>query len=475
MKTSLVNERILLVEDEGITRTSLQKMMLTWGCQVDACESAEEASVKMQENVYTVVLTDVQLPGRSGIELLRDITAKSGSPAVIIMTAYSTISAAVEAMKAGAHTYLSKPVIIDELRLTLERLAERRQDKAELAQLRNALGNTRGFAGMTGNSPAMRKVYTLIERIADSPSSVLILGESGTGKELAARAIHRQSGRQQQRFVAIDCGALPATLLESELFGHEAGAFTGATHAKAGLFEVARGGTLFLDEIAEASPEVQAKLLRALQERVIRRLGGTTDIACDTRVLCATNRDLDALVAEGKFRAELLYRIRVITLKLPPLRERDGDLPLLIDHFVRTCALRLNRPVRGVTPAALQKLQQHAWPGNIRELANVIEAAVNVADGPLLDEQLFTLSAPPAATVLPAESAPAAYATWDYATLKREQVRRLDAVFFPRLLAECRGNISAAGRQCGLDRKHLYAKLRDLGLDVREERRAART
>ncbi|GAB6081219.1 sigma-54 dependent transcriptional regulator [Desulfuromonas carbonis] len=354
------------------------------GYRVDTAADGVQALAYLQHTPCDLVISDINMPRLGGIELLARIKEKWPETVVIMITAFSSTDEAVEAMKQGAYDYITKPFKNEEIRLIIKNALERRSLRQENQQLKKELGQRYSFAGLIGKSREMQLIYDLIEKVAASRANVLISGESGTGKELVARAIHHQSERRERPFVPINCGAIPENLLESELFGHEKGAFTGATQQKLGLFEVADGGTLFLDEIGELPQMMQVKLLRVLQERELRRVGGTRNIPVDVRLVAASNKDLASEVARGAFREDLFYRINVIPLHLPPLRERRGDIPLLLEHFYRQLT---GRETLRVTEGAMRRLLDYPWPGNIRELENVVERCMVLDQGDELREE----------------------------------------------------------------------------------------
>jgi two-component system response regulator PilR (NtrC family) len=355
------------------------------GHEVLVAEDGRTAIALLEKEPVELLISDVRMPDVSGVQVLA--AAQRVNPEIIgiMVTAFASTETAVEALRLGAYDYLSKPFNVDELKLKVRKALERRHLQQENALLKRALQDSHQFSNIIGRSPGMQAVFQLIQTIAPTTSTVLVTGESGTGKELVARAIHFNSPRKDRPFVAVNCGALPETLLDSELFGHVRGAFTGADTNKKGLIEVAEKGTIFLDEIGEMSPLVQVKLLRVLQERKFRRLGGTEEIEADIRIIAATNRDLTKLVAEGKFREDLFYRINVIPVRLPPLRERPEDISLLAEHFLAKYAAQIGRKISGISPEAVRKLQSYSWPGNIRELENAVERAVALEAGPLIE------------------------------------------------------------------------------------------
>jgi DNA-binding NtrC family response regulator len=378
-------ERILVVDDEASMRRMLEILFQQEGFETDCASSAEEALEALSRGTFDLVLSDIRMPGLDGMELLRRLKAEESQADVILMTAYASTESAIEALKLGAFDYITKPFQVEELVNIVRHAFEKKVLREENLRLREELARREQFGEIVGGSARMKAIYALIERVAPTMSTVLIYGESGTGKELIARTIHHRSPRARRPFVAVNCGALTETLLETELFGHVKGAFTGAHAAKRGLFEVAQGGTLFLDEVGEMTPAMQVKLLRALQERRIRPVGGDEERPVDTRVIAATNQDLPRLIQEKRFREDLYYRINVISLELPPLRERQEDIPLLVAHFLAKYGRIMARQVPVVSAEALRVLEHYRWPGNIRQLENVVERAMALLDGDRLE------------------------------------------------------------------------------------------
>jgi DNA-binding NtrC family response regulator len=366
---------LLIVDDESSLRDFLSIVFEGEGWDVRAAASLHEARERLHESEPDLVLCDLMMPDGSGLDFLREMKAQSEAVPVIMITAYTSTQSAVSALKAGAYDYIAKPFDIEELKIIVRKAVERRDLEAENVHLRTALEERFTFANIIGKSSRLQQIFGVVARIAPTHSTVLITGESGTGKELIARAIHYHS-RRPGKFVSINCGALPESLLESELFGHEKGAFTGAIREKRGLFQEAGKGTIFLDEITEMSPAMQVKLLRVLQDRSVRRVGGTEEIPVDVRVIAATNRDLGDSIQKGTFREDLFYRINVIPISLPPLRQRKEDIPLLADHFIAKYSALLNIQPKRISVEAMRALEKHGWPGNVRELENVIERAV---------------------------------------------------------------------------------------------------
>jgi two-component system response regulator PilR (NtrC family) len=382
-------KRILVVDDEPSMRELLGIMLRREGFEVVVAESRAMASAVLAKGPVDMVITDVKLPDGDGIEILRHVKAASPETVVVVMTAFGSTQTAVAALKLGAHDYLTKPFDVEELKIVVRGALERRQLEEENLLLKAEFRTRHGLDRIIGVSPSMAAVFSLIRSVAGTSSTVLVTGESGTGKELAAKAIHALSPRRDAPFVSINCGALTESLLESELFGHMRGAFTDAHQNKKGLFEAAHRGTLFLDEVGETSPGMQVKLLRALQDRKIRRVGGTDEIDVDVRIVAATNRPLEDLVKERRFREDLFYRLNVIPIRIPPLRERREDIPLLAEHFLAEFSQEMGKRVARISSEAMSRLLSYRWPGNVRELENVIERAVALETTPtVLAERL---------------------------------------------------------------------------------------
>jgi two-component system nitrogen regulation response regulator GlnG len=465
--------RVLVADDEPAIRWLLERLLRQAGHAVTVAEDGTTALERAAGETFDVALLDVRMPGLDGFEALSRIRAAAPETAVIVMTAHGSVRAAVEAMQRGAYDYLTKPFDNDEVLLLIERAVAARALAREVVELRTGIQEVWEFGALVGKSPRMQEVYKTIGRIAGTDVSVLIRGESGTGKEVVARAIHHYSRRAGKPFVAVSCAAIPATLLESELFGHERGAFTDAHQRRAGRFELAQGGTLYLDEVGDLGPELQPKLLRALQERQFERVGGSETLRVDVRVVAATNRDLEALIREGRFREDLYYRLNVLTLALPPLRERPEDVPFLVDHLLAKYAGELGE--RAVSAEALDRLRGHDWPGNVRELENVIQhAMVMAAAGVILPEHLSIAGS--------GALRPVADSTLDQAIRERLEacVRGLGAreaanlyelvlglverPLLQAVLRETGGNQLRAAALLGINRNTLRKKLRGLGL-----------
>ena len=396
--------RLLVVDDEATARRALATLLGDDGYTVDTAASGEEALERLAASPPDLLLTDVRMPGIDGVELLSRARESDPNLAVVVMTAFGNVRDAVHAMRLGAEHYITKPVDLDELSLVIDRVLRQKALLREAGLLRERVRDQNRFENLLGVSAPMRSLFKTILQVAPSRATVLLTGESGTGKERVAQAIHESSSRRDGPFVKLHCAALAETLLESELFGHEKGAFTGANVRREGRFKLAHGGTLFLDEISEISPSIQVKLLRVLQEREFERVGGNETLKVDVRIIAATNRDLAQMVREGRFREDLYYRLNVVGLRLPPLRERREDIPLLADFFLRRFAKDANKTLTGFTPEALQTLTTYPWPGNVRELENAIERAVVLAAGPLVGRE--HLSLPGAVAALPPSPAP---------------------------------------------------------------------
>jgi two-component system response regulator PilR (NtrC family) len=377
--------RVLVVDDERSMRELLAIMLKQAGHEVTVADGGEAAIQALKSDTFDLVITDLRMRRVDGLAVLRAAKEHSPQTVVLVVTAFASTETAVEAMKLGAYDYLTKPFKLDEIKLTIANALERKRLQDENQALKRQLRRQRGFENFIGKSRQMLDIFDTIRKAAEGFSTVLVTGESGTGKELVARAIHDESPRRNGPFVSVNCGAIPETLMESELFGHAKGAFTGAVADTVGLFSAAAAGTLFLDEITEVPPSVQVKLLRAIQEREIRRVGDTRDLKVDVRLIAASNRDVAKAVADGALREDLFYRLNVIPVHLPPLRERREDIPPLVAHFLTSVSAKLGRPVRGVTPEALTVLEHYHWPGNVRELENVIERALVLGSGDTLD------------------------------------------------------------------------------------------
>ena len=383
----MAQQNILVVDDEKSMCEFLEIMLKKDGYEVTSTTSGDKALELLDNNLYSMVLTDVRMPGVNGFEVLRKTKEVSPDTVVIMITAYGSPEGAVTAIKEGAYDYITKPFRVEEVKLTIKKSLERNNLIRENIRLRQEVEERYKFWNLIGKSPKMQRVYELVEKVAQTKANVLITGESGTGKELVAKAIHYNSARKDQSFVTLNCGAIPENLLESELFGHMKGSFTGAIANKRGLLEMAAGGTLFMDEIGELPLPLQVKLLRVIQEREFKRVGGTEDIKVDVRIISASNQDLQQKVAQGGFREDLFYRLNVIQIKLPPLRERKEDIPLLVNHFVRKYSAETGKEIEGVLPEALELLLNYDFAGNVRELENIIERSITLETSSTITER----------------------------------------------------------------------------------------
>ncbi len=446
--------RVLVVDDDRETVDLLQEILAKEGYQVATAGDGHAALAlvsRTSNEPPDVVITDLQMPGMDGLALLSELRTRLPDTLVILATAYGSLKTAVDGIKAGAFDYLSKPFIVNEIRLVVRRALEHKQVLQENRDLREQLRDRYRFDNLVGSSPGMVAVYKLIARVAQTDSTVLIQGESGTGKELVARAIHTNSQRHAGPFVAVDSGSLAESLLESELFGHERGAFTGAVAAKKGLLEKAHLGSCFLDEMADVSLALQSKLLRVIQEREIRRVGGSEAIPVDVRIIAATNKDLQRLVESGKFREDLYYRLNVVTIAIPPLRERPEDIPDLAQFFVQKYSTARTKPVTGVSPEAMALLSSYGWPGNVRELEHVIERAVVLTPNPIL----LPHDLPPA-TQAQATQPPAQRGNWP-------SLESMERDYILRVLDAHKGDVGRAAEILGIHRKTLQRKIQRFG------------
>jgi len=439
--------KLLIVDDELSVRDSLGKWFREEGYDVTTVENAGDALTRLAEQRWDAALVDIKMHGTDGIELQRRMHEVDPELIVIIMTGYASVETAVTALKNGAYDYVTKPLDPDEIAHLVKNALAHKRVAQENVLLRETVAEVARPGELIGQSTAMRKIFDAIETVGPTDATVLVTGESGTGKELVARAIHQASPRRFHPLVVIHCGALTETLLESELFGHEKGAFTGAQYRKKGKFEIAEGGTVFLDEIGDITLKTQTDLLRVLQEREITRVGGNQIIKVDFRCIAATNKDLEKLIEEGKFRPDLFYRLNVFRIELPPLRARREDIPPLVDHFVRKFSLAMNKRITRVSPAAMNQLQQQPWVGNVRELENAVERAMVVGQEPELHEQDF---------IFKPQSVAAASASGK----KLEEMERAHIL---RVVEECGGNQSHAAEILDIDRVTLYHKLKKYG------------
>lgn len=460
--------KILVVDDEKVMRAFLERALKKLGYEVELAASAEEALERFVPRRYQLVLSDMRMPGISGLELLERLLERDPGASVVIMTAFGTIENAVEAVQRGAVDFVTKPIELSHLKLVLKRAVSDSQTKDELERLRPHADTREQLGLLVGRSLPMKRVYNLIDRVAPRDLTVLILGETGTGKSLCAKALHQFSKRSQGRFQTVDCTSLQETLLESELFGHEKGSFTGAHEQKRGHFEVASGGTIFLDEIGDAPLSVQPKLLRAIQDKVIVRVGGTDQIRVDVRVLAATNRNLEEMVAAGTFRQDLYFRLTTFPIELPPLRDRVDDLPLLVENLLLDTGI----PDLELAPEAALALESGKWPGNVRQLQNVITRASVLADDGLIEIEHLEGVLPELSQAL-AEAAPETGPGGHSLPISpqvldlplREARRHFERFYLERTLRVTQGNVSEAARRVGMGRASLHDKLNKLGVD----------
>ena len=439
--------KLLIVDDELSVRDSLGKWFREEGYEVTTVENAGDALTRLAEQRWDAALVDIKMHGTDGIELQRRMHEVDPELIVIIMTGYASVETAVAALKNGAYDYVTKPLDPDEIAHLVKNALAHKRTAQENILLRETVAEVARPGDIIGQSAAMRKIFDAIETVGPTDATVLVTGESGTGKELVARAIHQASPRKFHPLVVIHCGALTETLLESELFGHEKGAFTGAQYRKKGKFEIAEGGTVFLDEIGDITLKTQTDLLRVLQEREITRVGGNQIIKVDFRCIAATNKDLEKLIEEGKFRPDLFYRLNVFRIELPPLRERREDIPPLVDHFIRKFSLAMNKRITRVSPAAMNQLQQQPWVGNVRELENAVERAMVVGQEPELHEPDFIFKPQ----------------TGSAANASGKKLEEMERAHILRVVEECGGNQSHAAEILDIDRVTLYHKLKKYG------------
>jgi DNA-binding NtrC family response regulator len=468
LRCTAMKASLLIIDDDANTLASLSRAFRLAGHEAAVCESAARALELARTQPFDLILSDVVMPGKDGLTLLEELKAAGVSAPVVMISGQATIEMAVRATRLGAVDFLEKPISTEKLLLTIENALRLRRLEEENRRLRRSLGRHE----IVGAGAAMRRLMEQVERLAASDTRVAILGETGAGKELIARALHDKSARARGPVVTLNCAAVPAELIESELFGHEKGAFTGAASRHAGKFEQADGGTLFLDEIGDMPLGMQAKLLRVLEEGEIERIGGGAPVRVDVRVLVATHRDLEALVREGKFRQDLFHRVFVFPLRLPPLRERTDEIPALAEHFARLLAEQNDWKARALTPEALEELKRYPWPGNVRELRNVIERACLLATGDALDADAVRAALPGAAHAIP--TGVSASASASPASSAGTLAERVEAFERETILAELRRqahHMTNTARALGLERSHLYKKCQQLGIDLRAARK----
>ncbi len=458
-----MKRNILIVDDEVKMRRVLQISLEEEGYSVREVKNGEDALAKLSETSFNLVIADMKMPGMNGVELLKKAKETDPGMPFIIMTAYGTVQTAVEAMKSGAFDYILKPFDIDEMKITVSRALDIKQLKKEKQFQQKELKDKYAFANIIGNSSGIRSVCGLIREVADITSNILIYGESGTGKELVSRAAHFGGIRAERPFVAVNCAAIPETLLESELFGHVKGAFTGAHAEHTGKFELADGGSLFLDEISAMSPALQANLLRVLETKTFEKVGGVKSISVDVRIIAATNTELKDSIREKTFREDLYYRLNVVPVNIPPLREREEDIPLLAEHFINVFSKELKKNIGPPTPECVEILMNYDWPGNIRELQNVIERAAVLAKGGVIGPANL-----PDDIKSGKRSIPGNLAELSYTEAKKHVIDAFENDFFSTLLKKTGGNVSEAARIAGIDRKNFYDKLKKSGIEQKQ-------
>ncbi len=457
-----MNPRVLIVEDEAAIRLALSGLLRREGYDVEQADSGEPAIARLRTDAFDLVLTDLALgAGASGMDVLRAVKEFQPDTPVVMITAHGSEKIAVEAMKAGASDYVPKPFDNDEIRLVVRRALDRTRLERENRILRERIDREWRFENLIGSGAAMAQVFETVRKVAETDLTVLVRGESGTGKELVAQALHQRSSRRARPFIAVNCAAISRELVESELFGHEKGAFTGADARRVGKFEAAHGGTIFLDEIGDMPSATQAKVLRVLQERKLERVGGNRPVEVDVRVVAATHRDLEREVRAGGFREDLYYRLKVVEIDLPSLRERPEDVPALVNHFLEEVSRRLDRAKMPIAPDALARLARHPWPGNVRELRNVVEQAAVLAGGDAIQEFDLRL---PVETVDTATPRAHGEAKRTFSAAKREAVVDFERSYLLSALRANDGNVSRTAAAIGMVRQSLQQKIRELGL-----------
>jgi len=456
----MIPKRILIVDDEESFRHMLSVILKKEKYEVETASNGEEALQKVISTPFDQILCDIRMPQMDGLEFLKEVQKAGVESTIIMMSAYGTIDTAIEAMKLGAYDYISKPFKTDEIILTLRKAEEREQLRRENQLLRREVLREYSFENIVSKNAKMKEIFEVIKKVAPYKSTILIMGESGTGKELVARALHYNSDRSKRPFVAVNCGAIPENLLESELFGHVKGAFTDAIRTKRGLFEEADGGTLFLDEIGELPPQLQVKLLRVLQEGEIRRVGESRPIKVDVRIISATVKDLAREVNEGRFRDDLFYRLNVLPIHIPPLRERREDIPLLIEHFIKKFTQSTNKKVVGIDSKALEVLMNYKWSGNVRELENTIERAVVLADG----ENIMLENLPPEIREFKEEEVSLPPVAEEEYSIKKAS-RILETNLIKKALKKTKGNHTHAARLLEISHRALLYKIKEYGIE----------
>ncbi len=454
---------ILIVDDDKAFRLATNALLKDEGYTVRTAKGSEEARHLLTEEAFDLVLSDLVMEGMNGVELLQHIKKTVPDVTVIMVTGFGSVQTAVEAMRHGAYDYITKPCNNDELVIKIKRAVDERRVSKELARLRNLVEGEANFSNIISTNEKMKQVFKLVQQVAETDVTVLVLGETGTGKELIAKSIHYNSPRRDMPLVVVQCSAIPATLLESELFGYEKGAFTGAIRQHRGKFEEAQGGTVFLDEIGDLPLELQTKLLRVLQEKLFSRLGNNVSLTADVRIIAATNRSLESMVNEGKFREDLLYRLNVFPITLPPLRERLDDIPLLAEHFLKKYQSLSRQPVIGFAPTVIHDMMNNQWRGNIRELENLIKRAIIKASG----QTITSLELPNSGTAVAGSESldQPATTTLSYKRYLDNIVRDAEQKYLVRMLKECKGNLNLVARMMDVDRRTIYRKLEEYSID----------
>lgn len=462
-----IQARILIVDDDKAFRVATVALLQDEGYDVTAARSGEEAQKQLELYKFDLILSDLVMEGINGIELLQHIKRTLPDATVMMVTGFGSVQTAVDAMRYGAYDYLTKPCNNEELVIKVRRALDEKRKSKELERLRSLLESTAKFTNIISQNGTMKQVFKLVQQVAETDVTVLVLGETGTGKELIAKAIHVNSTRKEKPFVIVQCSAIPDTLLESELFGYERGAFTGAARQRIGKFEEANGGTIFLDEIADVPLDVQTKLLRILQDKQVARLGSNNSILTDARIIAATNRDLESQVAEGKFREDLLYRLNVFPILLPPLRARLDDIPLLAEHFLQKHQALARQPIAGFSPTVIHGMMNHHWKGNVRELENLIKRALIKAESPTI----ASIELPSMAPADPHGSEsntldPPLTTSIPYKDYIENVLHDAEQQYLIRMLKECKGNLNQVARMMDVDRKTVYRKIEDFQIDV---------
>lgn len=464
------NVRILVVDDEMIVCESCKRILEEEGYEVETALSGKEAFEKMKANPFDIIITDLKMPGIDGMEVLRTFRKEYPDSIIIMITGFSTVETAVEAMKFGAFDYIPKPFTPDEVSIVVKKAIEKKSLMAENIYLRQELQEKYGFHNIMGKSKKMQEIYRIIAKVAMTDSTVLIYGQSGTGKELIARAIHFNSPRREKQFVPVDCAVLSENLLESELFGHVRGSFTGAVTTKPGLFEVADGGTVFLDEVGNISLSIQAKLLRVLQEREFTPVGGTKAKKVDIRLIAATNKDLEKMIKEETFREDLYYRLNIVPISLPPLRERQEDIPILAVHFLKKYTEEMGKTIKGFTPEVMEKLMRYPWPGNVRELENVIERTVVMIDDEMVRVEHLILPDQQGKEILENQIPLTSDELKEIKKHVREKaVEEIERTFVLSALERHQWNVTRAAEEVGMLRPNFQAMMRKYNLRARGE------